>query len=85
MATVRDAGDADMIAELEAILNAQPDPEGYYTAEEWAELLGCSLKIAQARLKVAKKLGRLSLVGVKREALNGKMMPSTGYRIVPAA
>lgn len=74
----------EMIAELEAILQAQPDPEGYYTAKEWADILGVSQRIANERLWVAKRAGRLGHVRVKREGLNGKLMPSDAYRILPA-
>ena len=74
----------EMIAELEEILRAQPDPEGYYTAKEWGQMLGITSKVVNERLWAVKKAGRLAHVRVKRPALNGKMMPSDAYRIVPA-
>ena len=80
MATVRDA---EIIAALEDVLRAQADPEGYYTCDELCGLLGPGRVMVQRRLQVAKRAGRLDVVRVKRESLDGRMMHTPAYRIVP--
>ena len=74
---------SEMIAALEEILAVQEDPEGYYTAVEWGEMMSVSKAAVSKRLNMAKKLGRLEVARVKREALDGRDLWIPGYRISP--
>ena len=73
----------EMIAALDEILRAQEDPEGYYTAVEWGDMLGRNKAVVSKRLNMAKKLGRLEVARVRREALDGRELWVPGYRILP--
>ena len=74
----------EMLAALAEVLAAQPDPEGYYTAIELADMLGVGNVAAQRRLRVAQKAGRLAVVRVNRPSIDGRMMHVPAYRILPA-
>ena len=71
-----------VIAALQEILKSQPDPEGYYTSEEWADMLGVSGATVQKRLRVVLKAGRLGRAKVQREGLRGATT-TFAYRILP--
>jgi hypothetical protein len=76
--------DAAIIAELEQLTRTGQTADGFYTTKELADLLGVG-KVAMARrLDLAKQAGRLEVVRVKRESLDGRMMTSPAYRILPA-
>jgi hypothetical protein len=74
----------EMIAALEEIVGKQDDPTGFYTVEEWSEMLGLGETATQKRLKAAQRAGRLEVVKVKRPSIDGRLMLSYGYRILPA-
>jgi predicted ArsR family transcriptional regulator len=72
----------ELIRLAQEILDNAEDPEGFYTADEWADMLGVHVKLARARLKKIKDAGRLELADITREALDGRPYHTTGYRIV---
>ena len=74
---------AELIAELETLLATSADPEGYLTVDEYGELMGLGRVAVQKRLKVAHNAGRLECVRVKRQAIDGRMMHTPAYRILP--
>ena len=74
----------EILAEFESILAVQADPEGYLTAEDFAEVMGLGKVAVQKRLKVVQRAGRLSVVKVKRQAIDGRLMHTPAYRILPA-
>lgn len=74
-----------IIAELEELTRSGTTPDGFYTTKELADLLGLGKVSMTKRLDLAKKAGRLEVVFVKREALDGRMMRSPAYRILPAS
>ena len=73
----------EMLAALAEVLAVQSDPEGYYTAQEIAEIMGLGKVAVQKRLKVAQSVGRLGVAKVKRQAIDGRMMHTPAYRILP--
>lgn len=73
----------EMLAALAEVQAAQPDPDGYYTVMELAEMIGVGPVAVQRRLKVARAAGRLAFVKVKRPAIDGRMMHAPAYRILP--
>lgn len=78
----------EILAEFQAILAVQADPEGYYTVEELGPILGRNGQslgrvAVQRRLKVIKQAGRLGVVKVKRPAIDGRLMDTPAYRILP--
>ena len=79
-----DTVDADLIAELEELVAASEDPEGFYTAEEWADAAGMSVPRMRRKLGVVKDAGRLGMADVRRERLDGQPYTATAYRILPA-
>lgn len=76
--------DAELIAELEAILADQSEPEGFYTTSEWAAMLGCSTRTAGIKLNAVHTAGRLAHAKVFRTSRNGRTQPTDAYRILPA-
>ena len=75
--------DAAMLAALEEIVASQDDPEGYYTLNEWVEATGMSKLTIKKRLATAKKVGRLEVARVTREAIDMRPMQIPAYRILP--
>lgn len=79
----------EILAEFESLLASQPDPEGYYTVDELGSVFGSAGQhlgrvAVQRRLKIVQQAGRLSVVKVKRLAIDGRMMHTPAYRILPA-
>lgn len=71
--------------EILAELNVGKKDDGEFrTQKEWAEHWGISDRRATVVLQGAKRVGRLDIRSVVREALSGKMVPVPGYRIVAA-
>lgn len=77
--------DADLIAELEALVSQGDDPEGYYTTVEWCAMLGLAEDSTKRRLTIAKRAGRLDMQKVQRENLAGHIVRVPAYRLLPAA
>lgn len=78
----------EILAEFESLLASQPDPEGYYTVDELGSVFGSAGQnlgrvAVQRRLKIVQQAGRLSVVKVKRPAIDGRMMHAPAYRILP--
>ena len=49
------------------------------------DMLGLEAQAVRRRLKVAKKAGRLEVVDIQRERLDGLPSRTRGYRILPAS
>jgi hypothetical protein len=74
---------ADILAELEELTRSASTPDGFYTNKELAAVLGIG-KVAMAkRLELAKRAGRLEVVFVQREAIDGRPLRSPAYRVLP--
>ena len=76
--------DATVVAELEAVLHGSENREGYYTTEEWGELLGREAQAVRRRLRAMERLGRLERKTWFTPNFRGHMSETTGYRILPA-
>ena len=73
----------EILAEFEQLLATSADPEGYLTAEDMAEMLGITKPSLHKRLRVARLMGRLSVIKVKRPSNDGRLMDAPAYRILP--
>lgn len=72
----------ELIAELEALYSANcAGPDDVFTVTELADLMGLGEKSIRRRLRQAKKLGRLDVIMVVRENLNGVAVPVPAYRL----
>ncbi len=73
----------EILAEFEAILAVQEDQEGYLTAEEFCEMMGLGKVAVQRRLRVVQQAGRLAVAKVQRMSIDGRLMRTPAYRILP--
>jgi response regulator of citrate/malate metabolism len=74
----------EILEEFRALLAQTADPEGYFTADELCGTMGLGKVSVQRRLKLAQQAGRLSVVRVKRPAIDGRLMHIPAYRIEPS-
>ncbi len=74
----------EILHELEA-MRLFDGPEDAYTTDELCDMLGLEAQAVRRRLKVAKKAGRLEVVDIQRERLDGLPSRTRGYRILPAS
>lgn len=77
--------ESDILRELESAIAAAGNPEGAYTTQELGEALGLGEEAVRRRLKALKRAGRLEVLTVRRENINGVMDHRPAYRILPAA
>jgi len=74
----------ELIQELETIMHSEAaNPDGYYTTEELAEMIGLTPASVRKRLKIAFKAGRVDVKKMMRPNMRGYLAPHTGYRIRP--
>lgn len=73
----------EIIAQLQALVAEADDPDGYYTMGELSDMANVGRASIRARLKIAKKLGRLATTRAQREALDGRLVRVPVYRILP--
>jgi response regulator of citrate/malate metabolism len=72
-----------MLAELQEIMAAANDREGFYTTAELAAACGVSKRTIHGWLHVAKANGRLEHREFIGESLRGRRAQFAGYRILP--
>ena len=75
--------EADLIAELQAVIENVEAPDDAFTTGELADLLGVGEAAVRKRLKRISKTGRLVPVRIMRESLTGNLRKVWGYRILP--
>lgn len=76
--------ESELLAEIEALLATDDEPEDARTTSEWAEFMGMGEAAARRRLKVAQKAGRLEIVKVRRNRFDGVSFATTAFRILAA-
>jgi hypothetical protein len=71
---------------LDALRDAQVgvavDESGFFTLAEIRKATGWTLEPTKARLRALKEAGELEVTRVRRESLDGRMMPVPGYRLI---
>lgn len=77
--------EAEILAAITEALPARADrPRGAFRIEEAMEASGKSRRVVITALHTLKAAGRLEIVPITIERLDGKRLPTTGYRILPA-
>ena len=70
---------------IDALRNASrrtaDNPDGAMTSHEMGEALGLSHRTIIEYLRKFKRTGRLEIVRVSREGIDGRVSPVTGYRV----
>lgn len=71
------------LAELKAFIGGEGEapPEGYYTAQEWADHFGISVKSCRILLGKAKRRDILDVRHDVRETLDGRTYPAPIYAL----
>ena len=67
-----------------AQLTPTHDPSGALTSHEIGDAMGISHATVIVYLKRLKKAGRIEVVRAPREGLDGRVSPTTAYRVLPA-
>lgn len=77
--------DHELIAELEAILGQQEDPDGFHSTSDLCRMLGKGADSVRKRLKVLKRAGRLEeRYLMKPNELGPGATKKLCYRVLPA-
>lgn len=74
--------ESELLNELNQLVLQHASPEDVRTSEEWGDALGLGQAAMLRRLKAAKKAGRLEVVMVPRERLDGIMQTVRAYRLL---
>lgn len=73
----------EIIEELIAAQKAHSNPEGFFSTQEYAEMLNKPLSSVRQRLKTLKAVGRLSVGTKTTVSLDDKVRPVQAYRVEP--
>ncbi len=66
---------------VEALNGPAQYPDGAFTTEEVHRRTGASIPRIQRALRILREQGRLEVMRVKRESLDGRMLSHTVYRV----
>lgn len=75
----------DILEAISAAVTVSADPDGAATKNEIVAASGLSEGMVTQRLMGLKREGRLEVVRVKREAIDGNMRSAPAYRVLPVA
>jgi hypothetical protein len=75
--------EAELLQAVQEALASTDDPEGFYTTEDWCDLLGLREDATRKRLKKLLASGNLELGSVRRVDMKGVETPRAAYRFKP--
>ena len=74
---------SQIIQELERAIKSENAPEGFYTTEELADMLGVGVAAVRRRLKVLHTAGQVESMRKPVQGMDGVTRPVQSYRIRP--
>jgi len=73
--------EAELLEELRTALG-DPGPDDAYTANEIAELMGCSVELARKRIKLLIGQGKMKPTRAARPRMDGQVQKISAYQFV---